>query len=318
MPVPLRCDPKLFEKDLKGQVIIVTGANSGIGFVTTAQLAKQGATVVMACRSEEKGKTAASKIGANGVYMNLDLASLQSVKNFAAAFEEKYSRLDVLINNAGVMECPLIRTKEGFENQFGCNHLGHFLLSTLLFPIMVKTAETTGTPSRFIALSSVAAAQMSMGINAAPAIIDFDDLNWEKKDYDKNVAYQQSKLANSLHALEVSKRFDPSKIIATSLHPGWVYSNLDQHILGTGIFGWILRKLFLLSGNMITPEDGAQTTLHCALNDEIENGAFYSQFGVYMEKEYKNGGWPMKLPNPNYTEENASKLWQESEKLVFA
>lgn len=316
MPVPLRCDPKLFEKDLKGQVIIVTGANSGIGFVTTEKLVKQGATVVMACRSEERGKTAASKIGEKGVYMNLDLASLQSVKDFVAAFEEKYNRLDVLINNAGVMACPLIRTKEGFENQFGCNHLGHFLLSTLLFPIMVTTAEKNGKPSRFIALSSVAAAQMSMGMNSAPAIIDFDDMNCEKKDYDSGVAYQQSKLANSLHALEVSKRFDPSKIIAASLHPGWVYSNLDQHVFGTGIFGWIVRKLFLLSGHMITTEDGAQTTLHCVLNDDIENGAFYSQFGIYIEKEYQNGGWPMTLPNPNFTEENASKLWKESEKLV--
>lgn len=348
MPTPLRCDPKLFEKDLSGQVIIITGANSGIGFETAKQLGSQKATIVLACRSESKAKKAMEDLAMpeQTVFMPLDLSDLDSVRAFAKTFEEKYDRLDVLVNNAGIMMTPFEKTKQGFESQIGCNHLAHFLLFTLLQPILLKTAETTGKPSRFVAVSSCAAALMN---GAKLADIDFEDMMCETKKYDRGVAYCQSKLANYLCAYEASKKYDASKLISVSLHPGyvtsscmlsvslsllslfslchclfrinniisWVRSNLDQHVLSAGFFGNAVRKVFSWSGHMIEPIDGAQTTLHCVLDDDIKSGAWYSQFGIYKEKAAKNGGWPMeKIPNENVTDEMSTKLWEVSEKLV--
>jgi NAD(P)-dependent dehydrogenase (short-subunit alcohol dehydrogenase family) len=325
MPTPIRCNPKLFEKDLANQVIIVTGANSGCGLATARQLGKQGATIILACRSVERGEAVAKEIQ-GGVFLTLDLASLDSVRNFVKVFEEKYDRLDALINNAGIMACPFAKTKDNFEMQFGCNHLGHFLLTHLLTPLLLKSAETTGKPSRIVVLSSCSATAMDIGKQRNMACIDFDDLNWETRPYDENVAYQQSKLANYLHAFEASKKYPADKLIVTSVHPGWVQSNLDIHMFeamfGTHFVGRTVansfRKLMLWRGNMISAVDGAQTTLHCVLEDAeaMENGAFYSQFGVYQDKPSQKGGWPMKLPNPNATPEAAAKLWEASEKLV--
>ena len=332
-PTPLRCDPKLFEQSLKDQVFVVTGANSGCGLETSRQLAKQGAKVVLACRSKSKGEAAAKDInetvgGANGgsaeFVAPLDLSTLQSVRDFVKAFEKSHDRLDGLVTNAGVMACPYAKTKDGFEWQFGCNHLAHFLLMTKLTPMLLKTAETSGKPSRFVALSSCAAAQSTLRDKAAD--IGFDDLNWETREYDEGYAYGQSKLANYLHAVEAGKRYPAEKLISTSVHPGWVYSPLDQHVfkkmLGEGMIanflGGVLRSLFLFKGDMIMPVDGAQTTLHCLLEEpsKMQNGGFYSQFGIYKDPDYKPGGWPMKLPNPNVQDDYASKLWDASEKLI--
>ena len=322
MPTPIRCDLKLFDKDLQGQVIIVTGANSGCGLETTRQLYKQGATVILACRNEQKAKTALEDVSTSCpdskgklVYLHLDLSDLSSVRTFEKEFTSQFNRLDVLVNNAGIMACPYGKTKDGFEMQFGCNHLAHFLLFQLMAPILIQTAEETGKPSRFVSLSSCAASAM---IGTGYAAIDFDDLNSEEKNYDKMAAYQQSKLCNYLLAVEASKKYDSSKLISSSVHPGWVRSNLDQHTIPTNFFGDFVRKLFQFSGNMISAEDGAQTTLFCVLNDaeDMENGVFYSQFGVYKDKEAKAGGWPLKLPNPNVADDTASKLWEVSEKLV--
>lgn len=321
MPTPLRCDPALFEKDLKDQVMIVTGANSGCGLETSRQLAQQGATVILACRNTERGETAAKEV--NGIFLApLDLSSLPSIRDFSKAFLEKYDRLDVLVNNAGVMACPYQKTKDGFEWQFGCNHLGHFLLAQLLTPLLLKTAEKTKTPSRLVCLSSVAAGESTMS-KVMPSV-DFDDIQWETREYDEGMAYGQSKLSNYLHALGASRKHSADKLIATSVHPGWVLSPLDQHVakkyFGEGKVGnflaGVFRQIFLWKGDMITPVDGAQTTLHCVLADGIESGKFYSQFGIYKKEECKNGGWPMELPNPNATDEAADKLWEVSEKMV--
>jgi len=226
-----------------------------------------------------------------------------------------------------VMACPYSKTQDGFEIQFGCNHLAHFLLMKLLTPKLLGTAKKTQKPSRFVALSSCAAAEMTMG-SSGMANVDFDDLNWEKREYNREAAYQQSKLANYLHAFEASKKHPADKLISVSLHPGWVQSNLDKHafdqMFGTNIVGRglasLTRKAFLMSGDMIPAFDGAQTTLHCILQDaeKVESGAFYSQFGIYKDAASKKGGWPMTLPNPNATPEAATKLWTESEKLVQA
>lgn len=325
MPTPLRCDPKLFEKDLSGQVVIVTGANSGCGLETSRQLCKQGATVVLACRSQERGEAAVADIGKGAVFVTtLDLSSLESVRAFVKAFQEKYDRLDALVNNAGVMACPYAKTKDGFEWQFGCNHLSHFLLMRLLTPLLLQTAEKTGKPSRFVALSSVAAGCSTM--RKDPANINFDDLMWETHEYDEFMAYGQSKLCNYLHATEAGKKYPADKLISASVHPGWVFSPLDTHLfksmLGEGFFanmlGRLIRRIFLLKGDMITPVDGAQTTLHCLLEDadKMESGKFYSQFGIYSDPASKPGGWPMPLKNPNVTEKMPGKLWEVSEKLV--
>lgn len=221
MPTPIRCDPQLFDKDLTGQVIIITGANSGCGLETTRQLAKQGATVILACRNEVKAKAAMDDIGYadNTVFIQLDLADLSSVRSFVKSFTVAYDRLDVLVNNAGIMACPYSKTKDGFEVQIGCNHLAHFLLFKTLAPLLIKTAEDTGKPSRFVSLSSCAASEISIG-STGYADIYFDDLNWESKEYSTGMAYQQSKLANYLTAWEASKMYSSSKLICASVHPG--------------------------------------------------------------------------------------------------
>lgn len=328
MPTPLRCDPQLFEKDLSGQVVIVTGANSGCGLETSRQLVRQGATVVMACRNAERGAAAAAGIGDDekAVFLTtMDLGSLASIRAFSSEFLDKYDRLDALINNAGIMACPFAKTKDGFEMQIGCNHLGHFLLQQLLLPVMLRTAEKTGTPSRFVALSSVAAAEST--ISGKLANIDLDDLNWETREYDEGQAYGDSKLANYLHAAEAARRYPADQLICVSVHPGWVQSNLDVHVFkkmfGDNFFGGILanivRTIFLWKGDMISAVDGAQTSLYCVLEDAIKmkNGQFYSQFGLYKDAKYKDGGWPLdQLPNPNATPEKAKALWELSEKLV--
>lgn len=326
MPTPLRCDPKLLEKDLKGQVIIVTGANSGCGLETARQLVKQGATVILACRNKERGEETINDIGGGEFLATLDLASLASIKAFVDIFLAKYDRLDVLVNNAGIMACPYAKTQDGFEMQFGSNHLGHFYLMRLLTPLLLKTAKETGKPSRFVSLSSCAASANGMGVGYAE--IHFDDLMWENTEYLSFKAYQQSKLANYLHAMEAAKRYPADQLISVALHPGWVRTNLDVHAIrrffGDGCIGQtianILRKFFSWKGDSINAVDGAQTTLHCILEDaeKMESGAFYSQFGIYTDPELCPGGWPYKKSiNPEHaTLENAQKLWVMSDKLV--
>lgn len=303
-------------------MIIVTGANSGCGLETSRQLAKQGATVILACVDADLGESTAADV--NGTFLTaLDLSSLQSIRDFADAFKQGYDRLDGLVNNAGIMACPYEKTADGFEMQFGVNHLGHFLLLHLLTPLLLGTAERTGKPSRHVALSSCAAAATTMNTKTDP-YIDFDDLNWETREYVGTVAYSQSKLACHLHALGASMRYPPDKLICTSVHPGWVYSPLDRHVaekmIGKGRFAElvtsVLKRLLLWKGDIISPEDGAQTTLHCLVADGVESGKFYSQTGIYQDVASRAGGWPMTLPNPNATIEAANKLWDVSENLV--
>ena len=190
MPKTLMCDPKLLKKDLSGRIYIVTGANSGSGFATTKQLAEQGAHVVGACRRVEAGKEAFANLGdIRGLVeiMELDLASLASVSRFVKTFLAKYDRLDGLVNNAGVMYSPKGKTIDGFETQFGINYLGHFLLTELLLDTLKASA-----PSRIVCVSSVAHA----GMRGIYGEIDFDDLNFDKREYDAYQAYANSKLAN--------------------------------------------------------------------------------------------------------------------------
>jgi NAD(P)-dependent dehydrogenase (short-subunit alcohol dehydrogenase family) len=307
------CDQQLLQKDLGGRVYIVTGANSGSGFATTKQLAEQGAQVVGACRRVSAGKEAYANLGyirGSIEVMEMDLASLASVRRFAEAFLAKYDRLDGLVNNAGVMMPPEGRTEDGFETQFGINHLGHFLLTELLLDKLKASA-----PSRIVCVSSVAHA----GTRAEPAKIDFDDLNFDKREYNAGRAYGESKLANVLHALDLARRLKGTGVSAFSVHPGWIRSNLVQGATVRFMQNVLLRPFSSVLGTMSWFE-GAQTTLHCLLDDDAptHSGEYYSQNSIfYPEKENRPGGWPMSSPNLNARDVGlAEKLYHRSLELV--
>ena len=215
--------------DLNGRTAIVTGSTSGLGRETARVLAAKGAWVTLAVRNTAKGGDVAGKIreqhaGADVAVLALDLADLSSVKAFAAAFLKAHNRLDLLINNAGVMMCPYSKTADGFEIQMGTNHLGHFALTGLLLPLMKKTEA-----SRLVVVASLA---HRMGD------IDLSDLNWERRRYNTSRAYGDSKLANLLFAYELARRLesDGNTPRVTAAHPGWTATELQRH---SGMMGFL-------------------------------------------------------------------------------
>ena len=312
MPKTLMCDPKLLQKDLSGRVYIVTGANSGSGLATATQLAKQGATVVGACRRVEAGKEVFTELNARGSVeiMKLDLASLTSVRQFAEAFLAKYDRLDGLVNNAGLI-CPQSTSEDGFGIQFAINYLGHFLLTELLLDTLKASA-----PSRIIDLSSVMHAYNGIALH-------FDDLDFVKRPYDMNQAYSEAKLAVVLQSVDLARRLEGTGVTAVSVHPGAIISGFGREAMP----GWVraiitsplLKPLHGLMG-AVNPFEGAQTTLHCLLDDDVPNhsGEYYSQNSVlYPNREDRPGGWPMPSPNPHaHDKALAEKLYNHSLELV--
>lgn len=312
----LMTDDHDLKKDLTGKVAVITGGNSGIGLQTAKQLSSQGATVIMCSRSLEKAnKVIAENKLKNVTPMQLDLASLQSVRDFAEAFLKTQKSLHLLVNNAGVMNPPLKRTTEGFELQMGTNHLGHFLLTELLIPTLKASA-----PARIVCLSSCAHA----GLNGAVAHIDFDDMMYNERKYNGWEAYCQSKLANLLHARELARRYGSDGITAVSVHPGFVESNLLRHT--TGDEGSILASVgnvFFKTVGMINPWEGTQASLRAILSDEAKehNGHFFSQGGSpkdqYPDKEHCKGGWLEPPPNKEGADMKvAQRLWEFSLKAV--
>ena len=314
MAKTLVCPTELLKIDLAGKVYVVTGGNSGIGRITVTQLARQGARVVLACRRASEGERVRTEILQAGVrgeieVMELDLASLESVRKFAGEFLKKHDALSGLVNNAGVMNPPFGRTKEGFETQFGTNHLGHFLLTELLLDALRK-----GAPSRIVILSSCFH-DRAMGREGR---IDFEDLNFERRKYDGWTAYAQSKLANLLHARELSERLRDSGVVAVSVHPGWVRTNLIRSSMPVWVQDLLLLPILRLAG-MIEPWEGAQSTLFALLSPEVpaQSGGYFSQVGIYRTKEAGKGGWPLVSPNPEaHRMEVALKLREVSLKLV--
>ena len=283
--------------DQSGRVAIVTGSNSGIGFETAKALALRGARVVLACRSEDKGRAAVEAIEAAGPSGSvelglLDLSSLDSVRAFAESFLDENERLDLLINNAGVMMPPASRTADGFELQFGTNHLGHFALTGLLLPLLV---ETEG--SRVVNVSSAAHKWGS---------IDFGDLQWETRPYKKAASYGQSKLANLLFTYELQRRLEEAgaSTIATAAHPGWTGTDLQRH---AGLFR-LLNPLFAMK-----PWQGALPTLYAAVADEARGGEYFGPDGV-MEMR----GWPKRVHSNEESRDEtvARQLWDVSEELT--
>lgn len=295
MPKPLTCPPHLLELDLSERTYVVTGGNSGVGLVTVAQLAKQGAHVVLACRRPEAGAAARNALVAKGVpgtieVAALDLADLASVRAFAQTFLTQHEALHGLVNNAGVMNTPEGRTVDGFETQFGTNHLGHVLLTELLEPALIEAA-----PSRIVNLSS-SYHDVAVGRRGA---IDLDDPHFERRRYDGWAAYAQSKLANVLHAKTLAKRLADRGVVAVSAHPGWVRTGLVRSFLPLWVQDGVFRPL-LRAGGMLEPWEGTQTTLYALLAPDVTEhpGAFFSQVGTYRDRSANGGGWPLRSPNP--------------------
>ncbi len=282
--------------ELTGKAAVVTGANSGIGYEMVRALARKGAIVILACRNKEKGEAALRQIRqedpeAKVELMQLDLADLASVRYFADKFSSNYGRLDILINNAGIMVPPLGRTADGFELQFGTNHLGHFALTGLLFHLIVSTPQ-----ARVVTVSS---AGHRFGT------IDFDNLNAEKG-YDRGKAYGQSKLANLLFTYELQRRFEAAEVdaVAVAAHPGWTATNLAVH--------WrMVRMLTPLLGQ--TPELGALPALYAATAPEVQGGDYYGP-GGWQELR----GYPVKVRSSDRSHDMAvaARLWTVSEELT--
>lgn len=314
MPKPLMCPPEVLNQDLHGRRVVVTGANSGIGFVTAKQLAKQGASVTLACRNEAEGRERADEIrtevrDADLEVRRLDLGDLDSVRAFAAGYLADHDSLHLLVNNAGVMNTPQAKTANGFEMQIGVNHLGHFLLTELLLDALKKSA-----PSRVVAVSSCYH-DKAMGREGE---IDLGDLHFENRKYDGWTSYAQSKLANLLHARNLAKRLEGTGITAVSVHPGWVRTRLARHTMPGWIQDYVMRPFLGMMG-MVEVWEGAQTSLYAALAPDVENhpGAYYSQTGTYRDKAKNAGGWPLESPNPRANDdEMAQRLYEHSRQLV--
>ncbi|MBP1207243.1 retinol dehydrogenase-13 [Duganella sp. 1411] len=314
MPTPLMVRSELLNQDLTGKTYVVTGANSGIGLVTTQQLARQGATVVMGVRRVKEGQRVAAEIrretaSAQLFVYPLELADLASVRAFAAEVNRNHPKLQGLVNNAGVMKTPFGHTKDGFETQFGVNHLGHFLLTNLL-----TEALKAGAPSRVINLSSYFH-EFAMGRKGE---IHFDDLNYHSRPFDSWEAYAQSKLANLLHARELGRRLAGTGVTTASVNPGFVHTNLLTVPLPMWLQRLVVIPVMRLAG-MIEPWEGAQTTLHALLAPEVaqHSGAYYSQMARYKDKASRAGGWPLRSPNPvAHDDAVAARLWNASQALV--
>jgi len=283
----------VYSPNLTGKFVIVTGANTGIGKVAATELAILGAHVIVACRDEGRGNEAVADIkaqtGNNRVeFMQLDLADLSSVRKFSQEYHNHCNRLDILLNNAGVMESPYSKTKDGFEMQFGTNHLGHFLLTNLLIDLLKNSGN-----GRVVTVSSGAHLK---------GHIDFNDLMFDERKYDPKAAYNQSKLANILFASELHHRYSQYGITSVSLRPGVINTDIMRHYTPTQ------RMLFKLFSPILyfvtkTVWWGAQTSLHCCLAPEILPG-YYSDC-------------VLKEPNPEAGDEKvARKLWEVSAKLV--
>ena len=283
--------------DQSGKVAIVTGSNTGIGYHMARALSSKGAIVIMACRNQEKAGAAMRRIleefpGSEISTSVLDLADLSSVRSFSESFASGSSRLDILINNAGVMIPPKSFTKDGFELQFGTNHLGHFALTGHLLPILESTVG-----SRVVTVSSIA---------HNPGVIDFDDLNGERKRYNKWGFYSQSKIANLTFSLELAKRLERrgSGVSAIASHPGYSATDLQRHSLF-----WRFLNLILA----IPAKRGAEATLYAATEEGALEYPYWGPTGI-IEMRGRTGR--AKINRKASDEVVARRLWEVSEDLT--
>lgn len=318
--------------DQRGRLAIVTGSNTGLGYDTARVLAGRGAAVVMAVRDTVKGEAAATRIrqlspGAEVTVRKLDLGSLDSVRSAGAELAADYPRIDLLINNAGVMYPPKQTTVDGFELQFGTNHLGHFALTGLLLPNLL---DVDG--SRVVVVASLA--------HNIRAEINFDDLQWERRSYDRVASYGQSKLANLMFTYDLQRRLTAAatktgakttgtkttgakkagakttgakttgaKTIAVAAHPGVAATELVRHVPGAGLpgFSWLSSKLLNSS------ELGALATLRAATDPSVRGGQYYGPDGF---RELR--GYPKLVTSSKRSHDVAvqDRLWAISEELT--
>ena len=290
--------------DLTGRTVIVTGGNSGLGFESVKAFALKGAHVIMACRSLNKGEEAKKQITKslhlpNITVMELDLTELKSIRSFAAKFKQHHTRLDILLNNAGIMMVPYGVTKDGFENQMGTNHLGHFALTGLLLEVL-KNAPA----SRVVNVTSMAHSSGEM---------DFNNLLYENgKDYTPLKAYGRSKLSNLLFTYELQRFFEKNKIncMALAAHPGLSDTNLGHYMMEK----WYFRLLMPLFFRMAQPASmGALPELRASVDPGAKPAEFYGPDGKRQMK-----GYPV-VVQPKvkaFNKEDARKLWEASEKLT--
>ena len=305
----LMCSEENFKKNLLGKIYIITGTTSGIGLETLRQLAKQSATIICASRNIKLAKKINEEISLETKnreihFIHLDLTSLKSVKEFVNNFTKKFTKLDGLVNNAAVMHVPKQETVDGFEFHFGVNFLGHVLLTELLLPYLKKSKS-----SRIIHTSSVMHDRVS---------IDLNDLNFEKNKYSRITAYNISKLAQVLYSRHLAVLLKKSNVTSVSIHPGWVQTPLIKNTMPVFFQNILLKPLLTIAGMMKT-WPGTQTTLHCLLDDSVPNhsGSFFSQVGIYKDKESRLGGWPMKSPNSQvYNDAICKELYEKSKIMV--
>lgn len=281
--------------------VVITGGNTGIGYEAALVLAKQGHSVTLACRDDGKAAAAAARIraavpSAAVDTLHLDLADLGSVSDAAKALLDSPAPIDVLLNNAGVMACPYMTTKQGFEYQFGVNHLGHFLLTTTLLP-KLKASEGRGR------IVSVASAAHTFGK------IDFDSFR-SAKDYKEWPAYGQSKLANVMFTYELARRLssDPSAPTANALHPGVVRTELGRYLITDDSPFYMKIMWGLMTPFTKSPEQGAQTSVYLASSPEVEG----------VSGKYFDNCRPISSNPASYDTDVARRLYEVSQELVAA
>lgn len=294
--------------DLTGKVAIVTGASGGLGAETARALVSKGCSVTIAARDLSRAEAMAEEIRSSTGNNNVEVGELEldkpdSVRKFAADYLASHDTLNILINNAGVMACPLNRTKEGWEMQFATNHMGHFLLTCLLSPLLIN-----GAPARVVNLSSG-------GHNFAP--VDFDDIHFNHRDYDKFASYGQSKTANILFSIELDNRLKDRGVRTNAVHPGVIMTDLGRHMSQEDIEA--------ITGNR--PEGsppmefkevpaGAATSVWMATSPELDGvGGQYAQDCHLVTPDADNtgtGGWASWAQG----DDNAARLWALSEEML--
>lgn len=286
-----------------GKIVLITGANSGLGLEASAVLSGKGAHVIMTARNLKRGEDALAEVrrrhpGSDAELMQLDLADFDSIRKFSEEFHGRYGKLHVLIENAGVMNPPKREvTKQNFEIQFGTNHLGHFLLTGLLLDILRKT------PHSRIAVQSSGVHK----IKSLKPDIHFDDLNWEKS-FKSMQAYSQSKLANLLFAYELDRRLKANNadIIVTAAHPGWTRTNLQNT---SGFFVSRIMNNLVAQG----VEIGTLPILRAATEEGLTGSEYFGPTGMHELRGYPQ---LVKSSDKSYDEELAGKLWEVSERLT--
>jgi NAD(P)-dependent dehydrogenase (short-subunit alcohol dehydrogenase family) len=286
--------------NLTGKVIIITGASAGLGVEATKALASKGAEVILAVRTTSKGETVAQQIRAMHPdaklhVMALNLADLSSITAFAEAFKAQFNRLDVLMNNAGVMATPQAKTADGFELQFGTNHLGHFALTGQLLDLLLNTPY-----SRIVNVSSIAAENGKM---------HFDDIMFEQE-YRRFDVYSQSKLANLLFTLGLQKRLAEmdTSTIAVAAHPGVANTELSRGMFGDNILQSVAK--WISSFFIATADNGAQSQLRASVDTNVQGGEYYGP-------RNSSKGDPVKIAMPaSVHEDDIEKLWALSEQLT--